>query len=191
MKLIIIICLFITSTSYARINAIYNNDKVEITWTNPKDIKVDYFTIQRSKNGKHFKDLIKIDGNKMGYNINEYREIDSKPYRLKGYYRLKQVDINGKIHYSNIILTKKDKKLKNYTANNILVVLANNEKKEFITKVDLVFENKHLIITSSDINLPTGKYMVIATSDDTIYGKEIFFEGNYSNSLQSQHTKLQ
>jgi DNA/RNA endonuclease G (NUC1) len=79
--------------------------------------------------------------------------------------------------------------LKNYSETNILVVLLDIKKNEYIAKISLLEEGKQLIITSSDIFLPTGNYLVIATSDDVIYGRKITAEGNYSNSAYIQNTK--
>lgn len=195
---------FILFSSYAKVNAVYHDDIVEISWTNPMHIKVDYFYIERSKNGKNFKEIIKINGDKENYNINQYYEVDNKPFNKKGYYRIKQVDINGNVYYSNVVFAKnnknitplfnllftnQNKQLKDYKANNVLVVLIDKDRNEFIAKVDLEKEAKELIITSSNVVLPTGKYLITATSDDTIYGKQIISKGNYFNPLQTQHIK--
>lgn len=186
------------SASFSEVRAVYNHDKVEISWTNPASIKIAYFVVERSKNGKKFKAIIQVEGSKKENNLIEYYEIDNNPLRQKAYYRIRQIDMNGKSYYSEMVMatnvnyvnplvslfsnSQKNRKLKNYSEENILVVLLDNNGEEYIAKINLVEENRQLIVTNSNVNLPTGDYIITATSDDAIYGKKISVKGNYSIS---------
>ncbi|MBL4593292.1 MAG: hypothetical protein JKX68_05675 [Flavobacteriales bacterium] len=197
--------LFFISTSFSEIKANYNIDRVEISWDNPKHIEVDYFVIERSRNGGKFKEILKIKAtNNLGDFI-EYYEIDYKPLNKKAFYRIKQVDIDGHTYYSEMVAvynfkkikslsklfpsSKKNKNLKSYDEKNILVVLFNENQEQFIVIVDLVMINKHIRITKSSEFLPTGDYIIIATSDDRVYGKKIIANINYSKPVYTQNTK--
>ncbi len=193
--------LLFVSSSFSEINAIYNNDNVEISWNNPKHIKVDYFVIERSKNGIKFKEILTIDATANNGSTIEYYEIDYAPFNKKAYYRIKQVDINGHNYYSEMVMaqnfdnakslftlfSKKDKKLKDYNEKDILVVLYDSNKKQFVARVDLMMRKKQLTTTYTNEFLPTGEYIVIGTSDDRIYGKKISVEGSYTTPVYTQN----
>ncbi|PCJ22961.1 MAG: hypothetical protein COA97_12585 [Flavobacteriales bacterium] len=188
-SLLLITQLFFISSLFSEVRAIYNDDKVEISWTNPLYIEVDYFVIERSKNGKNFKKIMKIDGSKSNKINIEYYEIDYNPFNKKAYYRIRQVHVNGRVNYSNIVVaeknknvksifglfskSKKNKHLKGYSENDVLVVLIDAKQSEYIAVINVKEENKELIITYSNVYLPTGVYLIIATSDDVIYGNKI------------------
>ena len=203
--LLLIVQLFLISSLFSEVTAVYNNDKVEISWNNPLHIKVDYFVIERSKTGKKFKAIQKINTKEnVGHSI-EYFEIDYKPFNVKAFYRIKQVDIDGNSYYSKIVyaenfnnikpivslfsFSKKNTEVKNYKGKDILVVLVNANQEEFIARVDVLEERKELIVTYANVRLPTGIYLVTGTSDDTIYGKKINVMGNYSSTAYSLSTK--
>ncbi|MBI4947259.1 MAG: T9SS type A sorting domain-containing protein [Bacteroidetes bacterium] len=81
-----------------------NNEKyyVSCQWSTASEINNDYFTIERSQDGKIFSDigLKKGAGNS---NTTLYYEFDDQlPYTGLSYYRLKQVDYNGAFTYSQI-----------------------------------------------------------------------------------------
>jgi len=191
------------STSFSEVKAIYNYDKVEISWSNPAHINVDYFVIERSKNGKTFKEVLKVDGAKNNGSSIEYYEIDNKPLRKKAYYRIREVALNGQIYYSEMVAATNinyvqpliglfvnplnNNKLKNYDQRDILVVLIDNMGEEYIAKINLVEENKNLVVNTSNINLPTGEYLISATSDDKIYGKKIIVKGNNATPVYTQN----
>lgn len=87
-------------------NAIANHKTVDILWSTATEINNDYFTIEKSKNGIDFSSLKTVqskalNGNSL-YQLN-YAEVDENPYLGTSYYRLKQVDFNGSIHYSSVV----------------------------------------------------------------------------------------
>ena len=160
--LISIAYLFTTCLTNASVTAIYNNDVVEITWSNPYHTNIDYFVVERSKNARVFSEVVRVDGPLDHNTIHDYYEIDTKPFKKRGYYRIKQVDENGNIYYSEVVFAKKnqnqkqlsglfsskdmlDKKLKNYSEKNVLVVLIDKNRNEYIAKVDITEEKKKLI----------------------------------------------
>ncbi len=196
--------LLFISYSFAEVRAVYKDDRVVISWTNPTNIKIDYFVIERSKNGKKFKELIKVEGFNSNSGLTEYYEIDNNPFNKKAYYRIRQVGINGNIYYSEMVIatnikyvkplyglfsnSKDNYKLKKYTGNNILVVLIDTKGKQYIAKVNMVVENRHLVVTQSNVVLPTGDYLISATSDDVIYGERLIVKGiNSRPSFYSQN----
>ncbi len=78
------------------------NDKAEIKWSTSSEINNDYFTIERSSDGKEFESIGKIAGNGTSFDLNDYTFVDRQPLEGRNYYRLKQLDFNGVYEYLGI-----------------------------------------------------------------------------------------
>jgi hypothetical protein len=77
-------------------------EQVEIVWTTATEINNDYFTIERSKDGISFEELMKVQGAGNSNQILNYKELDSNPFEGTSFYRLKQTDFDGIYTYSDI-----------------------------------------------------------------------------------------
>ncbi len=77
-------------------------EQVEIVWTTATEINNDYFTIERSKDGITFEELMKVQGAGNSNQILNYKELDSNPFEGTSFYRLKQTDFDGTYTYSDI-----------------------------------------------------------------------------------------
>lgn len=76
---------------------------VVLDWTTATELNNDYFEVQHARNGVDFKTFAKIDGNGTVDDIREYRVVHKSPHFGDNYYRLKQVDFDGKYEYHHII----------------------------------------------------------------------------------------
>lgn len=76
---------------------------VVLDWSTLTETDNDYFTVQRSQNGRSFNAL----GEELGAGTTvipqHYSYVDNAPLAGVSYYRLKQTDIDGKYSYSNIV----------------------------------------------------------------------------------------
>ncbi|MEQ1555104.1 MAG: T9SS type A sorting domain-containing protein, partial [Ferruginibacter sp.] len=63
-----------------------------------------FFEVEKSVDGITWKKIAAIKGKINSTTINAYSYTDNEKYNEQVFYRLKQVDINGKFEYSNIIL---------------------------------------------------------------------------------------
>jgi len=79
-----------------------NKSQVELTWQTASEHNNDFFMIERSQNGIDWEYLDKVDGAGNSNELLSYRTYDSHPYYGVVYYRLKQVDYDGKSSYSEI-----------------------------------------------------------------------------------------
>lgn len=78
-------------------------DQVRLTWTTVTEIDNDYFEVERSPNAVNFSPIgITVQGAGNTTQIQNYIEFDDDPYRGINYYRLKQVDFDGTVNYSDI-----------------------------------------------------------------------------------------
>jgi hypothetical protein len=90
-------------------NAKANNEQVELSWSTISEVNNDYFEVQRSVNGKDFESIDKVDGAGNHKGVLNYSSIDENPYNGISYYRLKQVDFDGKTSYSTIKMVEINK----------------------------------------------------------------------------------
>jgi len=77
---------------------------VELFWQTATEINNDFFTLEKSKDGRNFIEFKRVPSkNGNSRTTNDYFEIDSEPMRGLSYYRLKQTDIDGTFTYSKIV----------------------------------------------------------------------------------------
>jgi predicted CopG family antitoxin len=119
-----------------------SDSKVNLQWTTGCEINNAFFSIERSLDGKAFSEIGKVASLGNVCATQEYLYSDETIATLKSvttvYYRLKQVDIDGKFSYSNIILLKLRNKGKldivnTYFSSNNLNVKFNAETQEKTT----------------------------------------------------------
>jgi hypothetical protein len=80
-----------------------------LTWKTASELNNDYFDLQRKKqDGTVWETIGKVDGYGNSNQLISYSFIDSKPEIGENYYRLQQVDFDGKFEFSNTIMLKLD-----------------------------------------------------------------------------------
>jgi hypothetical protein len=80
-----------------------NGDKAELEWKTENEENSSHFEIERSGNGNSFiKTGTVASLNTPG--LHQYTYTDAQPLQGTNYYRLKQIDIDGKFNYSKIIV---------------------------------------------------------------------------------------
>ncbi|MEL6720939.1 MAG: T9SS type A sorting domain-containing protein, partial [Bacteroidota bacterium] len=79
-------------------------DHIDLTWITASEVDNDYFDLERSTDGKVFKAITQLDGqgNSIEETLYAYEDADVQPNVLY-YYRLRQVDYDGKFEYSEIV----------------------------------------------------------------------------------------
>jgi hypothetical protein len=76
--------------------------KVRLDWATGSEQNVDYFIVERSRNGKEFTKVFQTPAKGQSSNLVEYLGFDTAPMEGLSYYRLKEVDADGKIFYSDL-----------------------------------------------------------------------------------------
>ena len=71
-------------------------NKVKLSWITSSEKDNDYFTIERSSDGRNFTELKKIAGAGTTNEIKKYYLTDENPVKGTSYYLLRQTDYNGK-----------------------------------------------------------------------------------------------
>lgn len=170
------------------------NDKVELKWQTVNEHNNDFFTIEKSKDGNHFEELLrqKSKGNSGG----NYEAIDENPFYGWNYYRLKQTDFDGKVAYSKIIKIKfetKDLSFKVYPnpnlqadeihlsfseslENQVFVVNILDLNGKIIQSHQISIQENQKEITLSKQNLQAGIYLILVLGDEIAFREKIILE---------------
>jgi hypothetical protein len=97
----------------SNIEVINNSNKNQITWTTASETNNSHFEVEKSIDGRNFQAIGKVEGNGNSLREIDYEYMDNNPFNGVNYYRLKQVDFDGRFEYSVIVsaLNKSDKSL--------------------------------------------------------------------------------
>lgn len=72
------------------------NATVKLLWSTASELNNAYYAIERSENGKTFDKIGEINGYGNSNTLKSYQYMDEKPMNTVNYYRLRQVDFDGK-----------------------------------------------------------------------------------------------
>lgn len=89
---------FISFTAYKS-----DINKVSIQWETYGDDRKEFYEIEKSLNGTSWNIIAKIQATQIIASQKKYNIVDDNDYSVAAYYRLKQVDQNNNITYSNIV----------------------------------------------------------------------------------------
>jgi hypothetical protein len=137
---------------------------VLLQWATASEINNQYFTCERSTDGKNFIPVGNIDGAGNSTELREYTFIDKNPREGRAYYRLRQNDYDGSINYSETVAviykSKRNLKLiQSYLDENrqLNISLINNNE-----DIDIrLFEISGKEVYSGRMNAATGFSKVI------------------------------
>ncbi|MCH2224307.1 MAG: T9SS type A sorting domain-containing protein [Crocinitomicaceae bacterium] len=155
-----------------------NDNFVEINWETASERENDFFTIEKSRNGKDWNFVQEVSGAGNSSTLIAYKTHDYSPYHGTSYYRLKQTDFNGKSSYSNVDLV-------NLIQNNSILLFPNptngkltiqsTENIVTISILDCLGKETILPVDVSNLDisfLDAGKYILrISTNKNTYYEK--------------------
>ncbi|QHT68026.1 T9SS type A sorting domain-containing protein [Rhodocytophaga rosea] len=161
--------------------ALKNND-VELSWITASEKENDYFSVERSDDGSTFSEIGKINGKGTTDISNAYNFTDvfaTEIGRDVLYYRLKQVDTDGKFSYSKI----QDVVLQNWAlrlfpnpADHIVnIALPGKVHLQVIsTQGQVVIEKKFESLTQLNVSgLPKGMYIFKLTNGRNILFRKV------------------
>ncbi|MBN2680977.1 MAG: fibronectin type III domain-containing protein [Bacteroidales bacterium] len=129
-------CLF--PVEFSKLTAIQNNEEITVSWSTFSEKNNDYFTVQKSVNGRDFFDIADVEGAGNSSTIYNYSIIDKEPVKGINYYKIKQTDYNGDFTFSNIASVNFNSGFDNFNMyysedNNSIVFenLASNSKTDY------------------------------------------------------------
>ncbi len=77
--------------------------EVVLSWETATETNNDYFVIERSADGVSWKDLTRVTGQGNSGRSADYTSDDEAPLRGESFYRLRQVDLDGRVTYSPVV----------------------------------------------------------------------------------------
>ncbi len=161
---------------------------VDLFWTTATEINNEKFLIQRSLDGENFEDLGEVAGAGNSNTALSYQFSDNKPVKGIAYYRLKQIDFDGKYAYTDLIsvtnsstsITTSDVEVKVYPnpTDGLVNILAPTDEKEI---------HVHII----DMNGAVIKALTVNNESETlklsIDLREHLVTGNYFIKVSGQN----
>lgn len=78
-------------------------EAVQLQWTTETEINNSHFIVEKSTDGRTYKEIAQVTGSGTTYDLQEYTAIDNSPERGLNYYRLRQVDFDGTEAFSEIV----------------------------------------------------------------------------------------
>ncbi|MFD2921663.1 choice-of-anchor D domain-containing protein [Terrimonas rubra] len=93
--------------TFTHVQAIQKQKLVAVEWITASETNNAYFIVERSANGAdNFTGIGKVNGNGTTTTAHQYWFNDEAPLTGNNYYRIKQVDIDGKFSYSKVVTVK-------------------------------------------------------------------------------------
>ena len=92
-------------------NANVKDNQTILEWQTASEVNNEGFEIQKSKDGKIWDMIEFVKGQGTASGLNTYTAIDKSPTAGSNYYRLKQMDFDGKFEYSEIVVVDFNKRL--------------------------------------------------------------------------------
>lgn len=92
-----------TPVSFLGLKARKQDSRVALDWSTASEINTSYFVVERSANGNSFETQVtKVAAKGAANAVTPYAVADANPINGKNYYRVKAVDKDGLVTYSNI-----------------------------------------------------------------------------------------
>ena len=170
-------------------DAIFDNTKVELTWSSDTENNNNLFVVEKSKDAMNFEALTTSKGFGNHSNIMSYFDVDYTPYEGISFYRLTQINEKGSILSSRLVSINNKISTNNLSMNQsavydtpaglmgsenkeILVVLRNEKGVETYSKV-VIDERNNVLSSDNATKLDNGTYTVIASSDNKLYSQKL------------------
>jgi hypothetical protein len=165
----------------------FGNALNKISWSTLSESNTDYFSVEKSQNGKDFVSIEKIQAAGNSSQKLHYQVFDKAENGLLNYYRIKTVDRDGKFYYSEIkaISNKSSEEITIYPnpSKDGIFNLINNSESDF-EKIS-VYSNDGKMIYESELNstntldlsmLQSGTYIAQFSTKYSIVTKKISVE---------------
>jgi hypothetical protein len=154
-----------------------NEFEVLLDWATASEINNDYFLVEKSTDGFEWITIGMVNGEGNSTDYNFYDLIDPNPFLETSYYRLKQVDFDGRFEYSNIVSVnfKGSEKISLFPnpSNNFIKIqktgIIKNQLKIYSSLGNLINLNPNISTNEAEFdiqNLANGIYLVQILSNN-------------------------
>ena len=167
----------------------YTSKGNNLKWITASEINNDYFSLERSSDGRNFKQITQIKGAGNSSRDLNYNFLDVWAPEGINYYRLKQIDFDGKFTYSNIIALRSLKHdelflvYPNPTNGSIIVAIKEFNSEGYDLKItnsigQIVFslENQTEEQQKLSLDLNEGVYTISLIINKEVYNKKLVIQ---------------
>ncbi len=160
--------------------------EVELTWATASEENFDYFALERSTDGQHFKEIAQIQGMGDSFTRQDYRFTDEFPMQGRAYYRLRSVDFDGYTEVFDYVMVEVKgvpadlQVYPNPVTNGAFSIKTNFEVNEGQVQIYNAMggvEKSYLVndwmITYSANGLKPGSYVITLTTADKVLTKRL------------------
>ena len=175
-----------------------NGKDVMLNWVTATETNNDFFEIQRSANSHEWETVFTVRGAGNSNNEIDYIEYDYNASESNLFYRLNQVDFDGKSELSEVVFVPyseaNDGKsevifqtfpnpiekgnrlnlvLENLDGKDLLLVLRDMNGREIFVKTVYIASDKQYEVMEISQTIPAGQYIITATSDNSVYNSKL------------------
>lgn len=164
------------------------NDIVKLNWVTASETNNMGFDIEKSNNGEIWNRVDFVQGNGNSNEIIKYSFVDNQPYSGVSYYRLKQMDFDGKFDYSKVLSINTIKTMNQYfriapNPTKGMIYFKHNFDEDY--KLSIYSIDGRLMFSKEmgaeelnmDINsLPLGVYIIEIQNRTSVIKKKIILE---------------
>lgn len=147
-----------------------DEEGIVLTWETSSEINNSHFEIERSADAKDFQKIAVVEGKGTTNELTTYSFIDKSPLNGVNYYRLRQVDLDGKFEFSKI------RSVRNETVATNAITFGPNPTEEIISFRGIKKGSKIAVIDMY------GKEKFVTTQEDDSLKLQINVE-KYSRGL--------
>jgi F5/8 type C domain/Secretion system C-terminal sorting domain/Fibronectin type III domain len=165
-----------------------DNKYVAISWVTSMEHNNDYFEVQKSSDGVHFDDLVRVASAGNSDVSQSYSTADNNPLNGINFYRLKQVDLDGRVSYFPAVVVRFGQTAGPIVYPNPVVslvnVVAGNEAIESVTLFTVT--GRTLLTVNNDAastmlsiqtgNLASGIYILKVKTAGRVYQQKLVKE---------------
>jgi hypothetical protein len=108
---------------------------VLIKWATASELNNDFFTVEKSQDGKNFETIGTVTGAGNSNTLLTYEFVDVKPQTGTQYYRVKQTDYDGQFDHSDIVSVSNSSQIEN-NKNSVTILTVGPNPFEEIFNVD-------------------------------------------------------
>ena len=126
---------------------INEGDVNKLIWSTASENNNEYFTIEKTVDGKDFQIVSNIDGAGNSSNVINYQYVDRTFEHIINYYRLKQTDFDGKYDYSDIISIDNRESDRSISLLNIVDLMGREVDEKYKGMVILIYSDRSTKLT--------------------------------------------
>ncbi len=89
--------------TYNKFTATQTKEYIALNWQTATELNNKYFAVERSSNAVNYAAIAQVNSTVTGTAVKDYFYTDKQPVAGTNYYRLKQVDADGKFSYSKVV----------------------------------------------------------------------------------------